>query len=104
MEKYAFKMQLKPGHAAEYQRRHDVIWPDLVALLKGAGISDYSIYLDPETSMLFGVLWCRTSHGMDDLPHAPVMQRWWAYMADLTETHPDQSPVVTPLMQVFHMP
>ncbi|RWQ45648.1 MAG: L-rhamnose mutarotase, partial [Mesorhizobium sp.] len=42
-EKYAFKMKLNPGMKAEYQRRHDEISPSLVALLKQAGVSDYSI-------------------------------------------------------------
>jgi L-rhamnose mutarotase len=32
------------------------------------------------------------------------MRRWWAYMADIMETHPDDAPVVTPLETVFHMP
>jgi L-rhamnose mutarotase len=104
MEKYAFRMQLKPGRAAEYQRRHDAIWPELLALLKDAGISDYSIHLDHDTGTLFGVMWRTTPHKMDALPQSPMMQKWWAYMADLMETHPDQSPVATPLIQVFHMP
>ena len=39
MEKYAFKMKLNPGMEAEYRKRHDEIWPELVALLKDAGIS-----------------------------------------------------------------
>lgn len=104
MEKIAFRMQLHPGMEVEYKRRHDAIWPELVDLLKGAGIQDYSIHLDPETGHLFGVLWRREGHGMDDLPAHPVMQRWWAHMADLMQTNPDTSPVVTPLRPMFHMP
>ena len=65
MQKYAFKMHLNPGCRDEYQRRHDEIWPELVDLLKEAGISDYSIHLDPETNNLFGVLWRTDEHGMD---------------------------------------
>lgn len=42
MEKYAFRMTLNPGAEAEYRRRHDAIWPELVALLKEAGVEDYS--------------------------------------------------------------
>ena len=57
MEKYAFKMKLNPGCKDEYKKRHDEIWPELVTLLKKAGVSDYSIYLDEETNILFGVLW-----------------------------------------------
>ena len=56
MEKIAFRMFLKAGHAAEYKHRHDAIWPELVALLRESGISDYSIYLDEETHVLFAVL------------------------------------------------
>lgn len=103
-EVYAFRMQLHPGMEAEYTRRHDAIWPELVDLLHGAGISDYSIYLDPETGALFGLLTRTTSHSMDDLPRHPVMQRWWAYMADIMEVGSDNAPVAVPLTRVFHMP
>ncbi|WP_175581047.1 L-rhamnose mutarotase [Marivivens donghaensis] len=104
MQKYAFKMKLHDGQLGEYKRRHDEIWPELVALLKDAGISDYSIHLDEETGILFGVLWRTDDHGMEDLPKHPVMQKWWAHMADIMETHPNNEPVATPLTNVFHMP
>ncbi|HID67032.1 MAG TPA: L-rhamnose mutarotase [Roseibacterium sp.] len=104
MEKYAFKMQLKPGCLEEYRKRHDLIWPDLVELLQGAGVSDYSIHLDEATNTLFGVLWRTEDHTMDALPDHPVMQRWWAHMADIMATHPSNEPVASPLIPVFHMP
>lgn len=102
-ERYAFRMQLNPGMAEEYRRRHDAIWPELSALLKEAGISDYSIFLDTETNALFGVLRRRPDHGMAALPAHPVMQRWWAHMADIMATKPDNEPVAVPLMPVFHL-
>lgn len=104
MQKYAFRMQLKPGMAGEYRRRHDEIWPELVDLLKAAGVEDYSIHLDPESNALFGVMWRRDDHGMDDLPAHPVMRRWWAHMADLMATHPDNEPIAVPLTPMFHLP
>ncbi|HQC17588.1 MAG TPA: L-rhamnose mutarotase, partial [Rectinema sp.] len=55
MKRYAFVMQLKPGNEAEYKRRHDEIWPELKCELRKAGISNYSIYLDPETLRLFAI-------------------------------------------------
>jgi L-rhamnose mutarotase len=103
MEKYAFRMRLLPGMEDEYRRRHDEIWSELVELLRQAGISDYSIHLDRETNLLFGVLWRRADHGMVDLPNHPVMKRWWAHMADIMETHPDNEPVAVPLVTMFHM-
>jgi L-rhamnose mutarotase len=103
MEKFAFRMRLNPGMEDEYRRRHDEIWPELVDLLKAAGVEDYSIHLDRETGHLFGVMWRRKDHGMADLPPHPVMQRWWAHMADIMETKPDNEPVAVPLVTVFHM-
>lgn len=104
MEKFAFRMKLHPGREAEYRRRHDEIWPEPAVLLKEAGISDYSIHLDRETGFLFGVLWRRGDHKMDDLPNHPVMRRWWAFMADVMDTHPSNEPVAVPLETVFHLP
>lgn len=103
MEKIAFRMQLKPGCLGEYRRRHDSIWPDLVAALKAAGIRDYSIHHDAETDLLFATLWRDDGHGMDALPQSPVMRRWWQSMAPLMATNPDGSPVSTPLQTVFHL-
>ena len=103
MQRHAFKMFLNPGCEAEYIRRHDEIWPDLVILLKDAGISNYSIHLDRETNVLFGYLERRDDHAMETLPDHPVMQRWWAHMADIMQTKPDNEPVAVPLVTVFHM-
>lgn len=104
MEKYAFKMHLNPGMRDEYKRRHDEIWPELSDLLKEAGVRDYSIHLDDETNTLFAVLWRSTPHKMEALPNHPVMQKWWAHMADIMRTHPNNEPVAVPLETVFHMP
>jgi L-rhamnose mutarotase len=102
-EKYAFRMRLKPGMRAEYQRRHDDIWPELVSLLREAGIRDYSIHFDEETNALFAVLWRSADHRMDELPAHPVMRHWWAHMADIMEVKPDNEPVAVPLPMLFHM-
>jgi len=103
MEKHAFRMRLNPGMKAQYVARHDAIWPELVALLKDAGVEDYSIHLDEEHDLLFGVMWRRTHDGIERLARHPVMRRWWAMMADLMETRPDHEPVAVPLTTVFHM-
>ena len=96
-------MYLKPGHETEYRRRHDEIWPELSALLKERGVSDYSIFLDEPRGVLFAVLRRTLDHGMDSLPQHPVMQRWWQYMKDLMLTNADGSPVAEPLPCVFHL-
>lgn len=103
MERYVFRMRLNPGQEKEYQRRHDEIWPELTALLHEAGVSEYSIHFDAETDLLIGVLSRHAAHGMDDLPSHPVMQKWWAHMADIMETGQDNEPVAVTLPRLFHM-
>jgi len=104
MERVAFKMQLHKGFEEEYKRRHDALWPELDALLKEAGIREYSIFLDPTTNSLFGVLKADDPKNLDNLPQQEVMQRWWKYMGDIMEANPDNSPVSTPLKEVFYLP
>ena len=103
MPRVAFKMKLFPGKESEYEKRHDEIWPELQGLLKGAGISEYSIFLDESTNSLFGVLTITDPKNLDTLPQQEVMQRWWGYMADIMEYNSDNSPVSIPLKEVFYL-
>jgi L-rhamnose 1-epimerase len=103
MRRKAFKMQLKPGFEAEYKRRHDEIWPELVKLLEDAGISDYAIYLDPETLTLFGVQKLSPDTTESGLASKAIMRKWWDYMKDIMDTNPDGSPVCIELPEVFYM-
>jgi L-rhamnose mutarotase len=104
MQRTAFKMFLNPGCAAEYRRRHDAIWPELAELLGKAGVANYSIHLDAETSTLFAYLERRDDHAMDALPGHPVMRRWWDHLKDIMRANPDGSPVAVPLVEMFHLP
>lgn len=104
MARVAFKMKLNIGAEEEYKKRHDELWPELQQLLKSSGISEYSIFLDRETNVLFGALKVEDPAALDNLPAEPVMQRWWAYMKDIMESNADNSPVSVPLKEVFFMP
>ena len=99
----AFKMHLLPEKTHEYKTRHDKIWPELKALLSEAGISDYSIFLDEETNILFGTYRASKNNQIKLLPLNPVMRKWWNFMADIMETNPDNEPLSTPLKSMFYM-
>lgn len=103
MKRFAFKMKLKDGMKEEYKKRHDEIWPELEQLIRESGVSDYSIFLDEETNILFA---CQKQAGgasSQDLGSTEIVKKWWAYMADIMDTNPDNSPVTVPLEEVFHM-
>ena len=95
-------MKLLPGFEAEYQQRHEAIWPELSALLRDTGIQEYSIFLAPGTLTLFAYLQITDSQKLDLLPQEPVMQRWWAHMKDIMESNSDYSPVTVALKEVFY--
>lgn len=103
MKRIAFTMQLKPGNEEEYKKRHDEIWPELHALIKADGVSDYSIFLDPKSLTLFAVQKKEDTGRKEALAGEEIMRKWWDYMADLMIVHEDNSPVCTPLVEVFHL-
>ena len=102
MKREAFKMYLKPGFEKEYQKRHSEIWPELVKLLKANGVSDYSIFWDQETNVLYAVQ-KTDGAGSQDMGDNEIVQKWWDYMADIMAVNPDNSPVSIPLEEVFYM-
>ena len=96
-------MKLKPGFKQEYIKRHNEVWPEIVNLIKRSGISDYSIFLDEETNILFGVQKLSGDVSSQELGAAEIQQKWWDYMSDIMETNPDHSPVTIPLEEVFYL-
>lgn len=99
-----FVMQLHPGAEAEYLRRHEQIWPELVVELKAHGASNYSIFLHPTTLQLFGYVEVEDEQRWQAIANTDVCQRWWAYMQGLMETNSDSSPSSLSMQSVFYMP
>lgn len=103
IKRFAFKMFLKPGLREEYKKRHDAIWPELAQMIKDTGVYDYSIFLDEETNILFGVQKQKGDSSSQDMGDNPVVKKWWDHMADIMEVNEDNSPVTIPLEEVFYM-
>ena len=80
MKRYAFILRLRKGAAEEYKKAHREVWPEMLALLKSAGISEYSIYRRDELLIL-------TLRAMDfeatwsQIDNHPVNLRWQQAMA-----------------------
>jgi L-rhamnose mutarotase len=99
----AFLLQIKPGAAEEYTRRHNPIWPELEATLREHRVSNYSIHLNPQTNDLFGYAEIESEEQWIAIAQTDICQRWWAYMADIMVTNPDNSPSSAQLEECFHM-
>jgi len=100
----AWKGRIKPGAKAEYIRRHDVIWPELVELLKKAGICNYTIFCSGDE--LFGYYECDKGVGYAERIQAgsPVVDRWNEYMKDVLELEMDPETGAQPKLEsVFRL-
>lgn len=103
MIRKTFKMFLNPGMAAEYERRHNLLWPEMREMIHAHGGHNYSISLDPETNVLYGYLEIEDEALWAKSADTEINRRWWDYMADIMETNPDNSPVCVDLEQVFYL-
>ena len=104
MEHMAWKGRIKPGCKAEYQRRHAEIWPEMVKVLKEAGICNYSIFYCKDE--LFGYYECEKGVAYAEKVQAesPIVDRWNAYMEDVLELEMDPETGAQPkLEQVFRL-
>ena len=41
---YAWILEIRPGYEEEYKKRHDEIWPEMLQMLKEAGLRNYNIF------------------------------------------------------------
>lgn len=103
MNRVAFKMYLNEGQKEEYKKRHSQIWPELKKLLKDNGVSEYSIFLDEDANTLFAFQKVSGDSGSQDMGQTEIVKKWWAFMADIMTTNPDNSPVSIPLEEVFYL-
>ena len=83
MDRYAWKAVVKDGMKEEYVRRHNEIWPELVQVLKDAGIVNYSIW--NVGNELFGYYECEKGADFAAKTQAdsPVVDRWNEYRKDV---------------------
>ncbi len=104
MQRLCFTFQIQPGTAQEYKRRHDEIWPELVAELKAAGLSNYSLFrlgddrivayveCEPDAATSFGAL-----------AHAEANNRWSAWFEDVIVSLTDEQGNLHALEEVWHL-
>lgn len=103
MIRKATKMKIYQHCYAEYKLRHDKLWPEMAAMLKGHGAKNYSIFLDEETGFLFAYVEIESEQLWAKVAQTDICQKWWAYMADIMETNDDHSPKSWPLTDVFYL-
>ncbi len=103
MEKYAWKGLIKEGALEEYVKRHNEIWPEMVKVLKDAGIRNYSIW--NVGNEMFGYYECDSiEHASKVQSESEVVKKWDEYMKDILIMEKDPKTGAQPLLtQVFEL-
>jgi len=96
-------MSVNAGCEAEYERRHNPVWEELEEALKSHGAHNYSIFLDPETNLLFAYLELEDEARWNALAQTEICRKWWHHMSDIMPSNPDGSPRARELREVFHL-
>jgi len=100
MDRMAWKGAIKPGCKDEYVRRHDDLWPEMLDLLKEAGICNYTIFCSGNE--LFGYYECKNGVEAAEKTQAgsPVVDKWNEYMKDILELEMDPVTGAQPKLEV----
>ncbi len=93
MERVCFSFEIRPGTEAEYKRRHDEIWPELVGAIKDAGFANYSLFRRGTTIVAYAECEPDVATAFAKLGPLPVNARWSEWFEDvivsLTDEHGD---------------
>ena len=103
MLRKAFVMQVNPEAHAEYQKRHNPIWPELAETLKAHGAHHYSIFMDEERHLLFGYVEIESEERWDAVANTEICHKWWKHMTDVKPANPDNSTISDELKPVFYL-
>lgn len=96
-------MQVNPDKHAEYKKRHDEIFPELVEVLKSHGAHNYSIFLDKKRNLLFAYVEIESEERWNAVSQTQACQKWWAFMKDIMPSNADNSPISEELSSVFYL-
>ncbi len=104
MEKYAWKAKIIEGKQEEYRKRHNEIWPEMVKVLKDAGISNYTIWMSGDE--VFGYYECGkgVEYAAEVQKNSPIVDKWNEYMKDVMIMEMDPVTGAQPLLKkVFEL-
>ena len=103
MIRKAWIMEVFPDKHAEYQKRHNPVWPEMHLVLQSHGVHNYSIFLQPESNQLFAYVEIEDEAQWAAISKTSICQKWWKHMKDVMPANPDNSPTQKDVQEVFHM-
>ena len=111
MHRVCFTLQVRPNRLEEYRRRHEHVWPEMLAALHQAGWHDYSLFLRDDGLLVGYLLTDDLSAAQAAMDATDVNRRWQAeispFFAGLPSTSPNDpgrpDTGMTVLQEVFNL-
>jgi L-rhamnose mutarotase len=103
MERLCFTFETRGGTAEEYKRRHDEIWPELVADIKAAGMTNYSLFRNGDS--VIGYVECEpdVASSFVKLARSEANARWSEWFTDIIVALTDERGELFRLQEVWHL-
>lgn len=103
MERLCFTFEIRPGMEAEYKRRHDEIWPELVAAIKDAGFANYSLFRRETQVVAYVECLPDVATAFAKLGPTEVNARWAKWFEDVIVSLTDDNGELYRLEEVWHL-
>ena len=103
MQRICFLMEILPGREEEYERRHDQIWPELVAELRRAGVRNYTLFRRGTSVIAYAECHPDAATAFGAVGATEVNQRWSEWFADVLAVHTDDGGNLVEAAEVWHL-
>ncbi len=103
MQRICFLMEITPGREAEYQRRHDEIWPELVDALRSAGVRNYTLFRRGTQVIAYAECHPDAATAFGAVGATEVNARWSRWFADVLAEHTAADGSLIEASEVWHL-
>lgn len=103
MERICFRFEIYPGQEAEYKRRHDEIWPELVEAIKECGLANYSLFRRQQEIVAYVECHPDAATAFEKLSGYEANDRWATWFEDVIVSLTDENGKLVTLDEVWHL-
>ncbi len=103
MERLCFFMNLVPGTEAEYERRHDEIWPEMRDAVEAAGYTNYSLFRRGTTVVGYAECVPDVATVAAKMAEAEVTPRWNTSFEGIIDSMTDAEGNLLRADEVWHL-
>jgi L-rhamnose mutarotase len=103
MQRFCFTFEIREGTEAEYKKRHDEIWPELVTAIQQAGITNYSLFRRATTIIAYCECEPDAATAFARVGESEASDRWNEYFKDIIVSLTGPDGELVEYAEVWHL-